>query len=75
MRPRPASVPARIRALPPSLSVPAEPPAPSVRVGAFSVRPGKPGKLWLHSRLSGEVMETDEAALESHLERYWHRHF
>lgn len=44
-------------------------------VGAYTVRPGRPGKLWLHSRASGEVMETDEAVLESHLDRFWRKHF
>lgn len=44
-------------------------------VGAYTVRPGKPGKVYLHSRASGEVMEADEAVLESHLDRFWRKHF
>jgi hypothetical protein len=48
-----------------------------VRIGAYLLRsPGsKSDKVQLYSARTGEMMETDEAQLESWLDRFWRNRF
>jgi hypothetical protein len=47
---------------------------PFLRLGGFTLRHHAPGKVWIENA-AREGMATDEAKLESMLEKFWRKEF